>query len=288
MGKRKGSKRGSRETRREIETRAGEPCLKARPMHEEIAEDAVAALVARAGMEPEDEDGRTDSLLAREALKRLAFAIVGGAMDWAREGGEDGRSAWAGRFLAELATVLEKREAWIAKASPAFKVRRAALRPFFDLQAKPAGPSPYMRHLLSAYGRMIEVCQWDADRQAWREEGAEQGGAARELLTRFFPEAFLRSEHERKIPALVEEIERSGGEGAEKAWFERVLWPMLEERRAEIMADSALAWELARERERMGLRRDSFASLKTGFRKTWRTLYARPAGRLVGIERERG
>ena len=261
---------------------------KARHIGGEDAEKEVAALLARLGGEQEDELAE----LAREELKRIAFGIAGAAMQWAREGGKDGRDAgrslWAGQFLAELLSVLEKRADWVAENSRPFKNRRAELSRLRDLQAKPSGLSPCMGYVLAAYGRVIEIVRGnrvDFWRDVW-EEVAKRMNFSEQVAFEEFPMARPPSDQEKNFPALVEDIERAGGD-SEAAWFKKVIWPLLCERKEEIMADERIKQRLSAERKRRELANDSFSTIKSDFQKAWRTLYRKPGGRLVGIERER-
>jgi hypothetical protein len=91
---------------------------------------------------------------------------------------------------------------------------------------------------------------------------------------------------ESKIPALVADIKRTGG-NTEGAWFKKVIWPLLCERKEEIVQDTEIKRLLDREKERRFLKKeDSFGTIQRDFRAAWRTLYRKPGGRLVGIERE--
>lgn len=255
---------------------------KARHSGGEDAEKEVAALLARLSAEPEDE-------MAREELRRIAFGIAGSAMQWARQDGEGGPDtglkAWAGQFLAELLTVLEKRADWVAEKSPAFKDRRAELSRLRDLQAKPSGLSPCMGYVLAVYVRVIEVVRWEFWRDVW-EEVAKGMSCPEQVAFEEFPMSRPKSEQEKNFSAIVEEIEKAGGD-SEAAWFDRLIWPLLCEREAEIVADERIRQRLSDERKRRLLRKDSFSTIQSDFRKAWRTLYRKPGGRLLGIERER-
>jgi len=252
---------------------------KARHIGGEDAEREVTDLLARLGAEPDDD-------LAREELKRIAFGIVGAAMQWAREEEQDaGRNTWAGQFLAELLTVLDKRADWIAERSRAFKDRRAELSRLRDLQAKPSGPSPCLGYVLAVYGRVIEITREKFWRDVW-EEVAEGIKSPEQVAFEESPMARPRSELEKKVPAIVEKIEKPRGD-SEADWFDRLIWPLLCEREAEIVVDDRIKQRLSDERKRRLLRKDSFSTIQSDFRKAWRTLYRKPGGQLLGIERER-
>jgi hypothetical protein len=52
--------------------------------------------------------------------------------------------------------------------------------------------------------------------------------------------------------------------------------------------DAEIKRLLAREKVRREMKKeDSFSTIQRDFRAAWRTLYRKPGGRLVGIERER-
>jgi len=193
------------------------------------------------------------------------------AMQWAREDGEGERSAWAGRFLASMLTVLAKRSDWLAAKSQTFAKRKASLASLADLQAKPGGPSPYMTHLLRAYDRALLACEIALDREAW---GAD--------FARMFPSL---SKLEAKVPSLLAEAEASPEDRA-SFLFEKIIWPFLQSDEARITHDPAVKDEMNK-RMTENQRRPSFANLKKGFRSAWHTLYARPEGPLRGIERAR-
>jgi hypothetical protein len=239
-------------------------------MHEDEIEGLLVPLLARAGADAGAE--RIGALLARQGLERISFAVLSKAMTWAREGGAAGRSAWAGRFLAELSTVLEKRATWISDASPVYAARRKELSRLRDLHAKPSGLAPCMPHVLAAYGRVMEILRADFWQNVTREMGAQ---------------GKYRCELESRIPAIVADIEGSEND-SEAAWFEKVIWPLLCERKEDFVKYDKIKRLLDREKVRREMKKeDSFSTIQSDFRKAWRTLYRKPGGRLVGIERER-
>jgi len=279
MVKRKAIKREKKTARKKSARPESADWKPGEPERGEMAAKEVAELFARLEAEPGD-------VLALEELKRIVFGIIGGAMRWAHEGESGGRSAWAGRVLAELATVFEKRNDWLAGVSPSYKKRRAELSPLRDLRAKPSGLSPCMRHVLAAHGRVMEILRADFWRDVWQEIGAQCKYPAKDLLQES-PAACPGSMLENGIPAIVADIEGTA-EDAEAAWFEKVIWPLLCERREEIVKDAEIKRLLNREKKRRLLKKeDSFSTIQSDFRKAWRTLYRKPGGRLVGIERER-
>jgi hypothetical protein len=265
MAKRKAIKRGKKTARKK--SAGPEPCLEARPMHEDEIEGLLVPLLARAGADAGAE--RIGTLLARQGLERISFAVLSEAMRWAREDGESERGEWAGRFLASMLTVLAKRSDWLAAKSRPFAKRKASLASLAELQAKPGGPSPYMTHLFRAYDRAVLACEIALDREAWGKDFA-----------RMFP---VLSELEAKIPSLLAEVE-TNPESRAKSIFEEIIWPILQADEAGITNDPAVKEEMNK-RMTEKQRTPSFANLKKGFRSAWHTLYARPEGTLRGIER---
>jgi hypothetical protein len=281
MAKRKAIKRGKKTARKK--SAGPDPCLEARPMHEDEMkgslvnllahedemEGLLLNLLARAGADADAGPERIGALLARQGLERVSFAMLSEAMQWAREDGESERSAWAGQFLASMLTVLAKRSDWLAAKSQAFAKRKASLASLADLQAKPGGPSPYMTHLLRAYDRALLAGIIDLE---------EIGGS--EDFARLFP---WLSALEGKIPSLLAEGE-ANPEGRAKSLFEEIIWPILQADEATITSDPAVKDEMNK-RMTDTQRKPSFRNLKNGFSKAWGTLYARPEGNLRGIER---
>jgi hypothetical protein len=268
MAKRKATKRGKKTARKK--SAGPEPCLEARLVHEEnVMEGLLVNLLARAGADTDDGPERIGALLARQALERSSFAVLSEAMHWAREDGESERSAWAGRFLASMLTVLAKRSDWLAAKSQAFAKRKASLASLADLQAKPGGPSPYMAHLLRAYDRALLADRIDLEEIA-----------ASEDFARLFP--WLPA-LKGKIPSLLAEDE-TNPEARAKSIFEEIIWPILQADEARITNDPAMKDEMNK-RKTITQKKPSFRNLKNGFRKAWETLYARPEGSLRGIER---
>jgi hypothetical protein len=201
------------------------------------------------------------------------------AMRWAREDGESGRSAWAGRFLADLWAVIEKRRAWLAEKSEAFKKRRASLSALSNLEEKPSTeePLPYREYILSAYARVVEVSDSLFLLEAFQEEGL----MSFENIARRFP----HSAFEAGIPGLIEEAERiEDSTDRARFLFDEVVWPLLNEWRAAIEADPWCEKEIAKRGSR-DQRSANFGNLHDGFWKAWETLYSRPIGPLRGMER---
>jgi hypothetical protein len=240
----------------------------ARPMQEDEIEDLLVPLLERARSEPEDENGRIGSLLARQGLERICFTIADEAMGWAREDGESGRSDWAGRFLASLLIVLAKRSDWLAEKSQAFDRRKASLASLADLQAKRGDFSPYVPHLLRTHDRAGLACDLALLREAFGKDAV-----------RLFP----LSELEAEIPSLLAEAEAKP-ESRASVIFEKIIWPMLKAEQGRIEKERDVQEEM-RKRMTETQRKPSFANLKKGFRSAWLTLYARPEGKLRGIER---
>lgn len=248
-------------------------------MQEDEIEDLLGALFERAGSNSEDENGKIDALVARQGLERICFIVADQAMRWAREDGESGRSAWAGRFLASLLIGLAKRSDWLAEKSGAFKKRRASLSALSNLEEKPstAEPLPYREYILCAYARVVEVSNSLPLLEAFQEKGL----ISFENIARRFP----HSAFEGGIPGLIEEAERIEDSADQARFlFDQVIWPLLNEWRAAIEADPWCEKQIVK-RKSSDQWSANFGDLHDGFWKAWFTLYSRPIGPLRGIER---
>jgi hypothetical protein len=279
MAKRETSKAEAKAARVNSREPKAEPFPEARPMQEDEIEDLLGALFERAGSDPEDENGKIDALLARQGLERICLIIAAQAMRWAREDGESGRSAWAGRCLADLWAMIEKRRAWLAENSEAFKKRRASLSALSNLDEKPSTeePLPYREYMKCVYARVVEVSDSLPLLEAFQEEGL----MSFEKIARRFP----HSAFEAGIPELIEEAERIEDSTVRARFlFDEVIWPLLNEWRAAIEADPWCEKEIAKRGSR-DQRSANFGNLHDGFWKAWLTLYSRPKGPLRGIER---
>ena len=248
-------------------------------MQEDEIEDLLGALLVRAlGVSRFAECPEGIGVpLARQGLERICFTIVNKAMRWAREDGDSKRSVWAGRFLADLWAVIEKRRAWLAENSEAFKKRRASLSGLCNLeeQLSTAKPLPDRELILCAYARVVEVNNSLPLLEAFHEEGL----ISFENIAQRFP----HSAFEAGIPGLIEEAERIE-DSTERArfLFAKVIWPLLSESRAAIEAKCGEKIVKRGSRDQWSA---NFGNLHDGLWKAWQTLYSRPVGPLRGIER---
>ena len=98
------------------------------------------------------------------------------------------------------------------------------------------------------------------------------------------PSASL-TEFEKTIPSLLDELESLGGDQANDAFFEKILWPWMQAHAAEIEKQPGFEKQA---RSRHGeAKKMTLALVKPDFKRAWRIYADRPEGRLYPITRSR-
>jgi hypothetical protein len=187
----------------------------------------------------------------------LFWKILDSIFASARDEPKTARGKWAGEILAEVMAALSKREDAL-DCNPGFRSRWRILKSL----------------------RIPTTPVWD-----WIERAVQRIDFLLEWSEGLHPSA-SPTEFEKTIPSLLDELESLEGDQANAAFFEKILWPWLQEHAVEIKSE---AWfkPLAKSRHPEEVKTLTLALIRKDFRDVWKVFADRPVGRLYRITRSR-